>query len=148
MAEGLAARREEGDRCFELAPVGQRAGHDEPAFDENLPVHAGLAQRVPNGDDGFVVTESPLAVGDHRMLVERPGEVVESPKLASRLPPAAEPVKREAVQLSKRPDLRRQPGEHAQLRERLPVPVALVGTARDAKAPLQSGGAIGTDCPP
>ena len=46
-------------------------------------------------------------------------------QLPSRLPPATEAIKREAVELSNRRDLRCQTGEHTQLRESLPVPLAL-----------------------
>ena len=148
MAEGLASRTEERDRSLEVAAVGHHAGHDEAPLDENFPVHALLSQRIPKCEDSLVPTERPLAVGDHRMLVERAGEVMESPQLASCFAPAAEPVEREAVELSNRPNVRCQPGEHAQLCERLPVPVALVGPGRDPKSSLQPRRAIGTDSSP
>jgi hypothetical protein len=106
MAEGLAARPEERDRSLEVAAVGHHARHHEPALDENFPVHALLSQRIPERHHCLVATERPLTVGDHRMLVERPGEVVKGSQLASCFPPAAEPVEREAVELSNRPDIR------------------------------------------
>jgi len=115
VAERLPTRPKERDGAFDVAAVGVHPGHDEAALDEDVPVHTGLAQHVPGLDYGLVVTERPLAVGDDRVLVEGPGEIVERPKLPGRLSPAAEAVERETVQLPDRPDVRCQAGENAQL---------------------------------
>ena len=122
---------EQNHVLIELASVGEHAGHHEPALDQYLSVHSRLADLVPGGDDGLVVPERPLAVGDHGMLVERAGELVEGAQLTRRLAPATQPVKGEAVKLPDRRYLGRQPDEHPELGERLAVQVALIG-ARSA----------------
>ena len=148
VAEGLAAGTEKRDRSFEVASVCHHPRHDESALDENLSVHALLSQRIPKCQDRLVATERPFAVGNHRMLVKRPRQIVKGPQLPGRLPPTTESVQSEAVELSNGPDLRSQPGQHPQLRERLGVPVALVRTGCDPKASLQPGSTIRTDRSP
>ena len=77
-----------------------------------------------------------------------PGEIVEGPQFPSGFPPPAEPVERETVQLSNRPDLGCEPGEHPKLCERLRVAFALVGASCDPKSALQTASAVLTDRPP
>lgn len=138
----LLGRRQQSDRSFEVAAIGQRTGHDESALDKNLPVDACLSQLVPDAQDCLVVPERPFAVRDDRMLVERAREIVKGAQLADGLPPAAEPIKRQAVELADRRHIRRQADEHAQLGEGLAVPVALVRTCRDRQPSLQARGPI------
>ena len=84
----LLGRRQQSDRSFEVAAIGQRTGHDESALDKNLPVDACLSQLVPDAQDCLVVPERPFAVRDDRMLVERAREIVKGAATRGR-PPAS-----------------------------------------------------------
>ncbi len=138
----LLGRRQQSDRSFEVAAICQRPGYDESALDKNLPVDACLSKLVPDAQDCLVVPERTFAVGDDRMLVERAREIVKGAQLPDGLPPPAEPVERQAVELADRRHIRRQADEHPQLGEGLSVPVALVRTRRDRQPSLQACGPI------
>ncbi len=143
MAKGLTARSKERNSCLDVTAVGQHPGNDKTALDEDFPVHAGVPKLLPGSGNGFVPTQGPLAIRDHRVLVERSGEVVERPQLAGCLSPLAESVKRQSVKLAYGRHLRRQTHEHAQLCERFSVPVALVSPRGDRQPPFQPRRAIG-----
>lgn len=82
------------------------------------------------------MSKRPLRVRNHRMLIERSGELRKGVQFPQRLFPTAEPIKRQPFELADRTDARRFWGKRAQDPERVLIAVPLVGLRRVCESTL------------
>ena len=86
-----------------------------------------------------MIAKGAFAVGEHRVLLHRAGELVEGAQLADRVSPTTEPVVGETEQFPHRGGARRDLHEIAKRRECVAVALAVIGASRICQAELDAG---------
>ena len=119
-----------------MAPLtSPRSASDAGGHDATLGHQLGLGRRLPQllpqGVDLGVAAEGPVAVGQHRVLLHRPGGGPEGLQVAGRLRPPAQPVEGQPGQLPHRRHVGRVPEEGTEQAH------GVLGTA-----PLEGGGGL------
>ena len=74
-----AGRPEQRDRLLDPTAIGERSRHDEAPLGEDVAACPRPAQLGPDLGDAIMTAEGAFAVGEHRVLVERTGQVGERP---------------------------------------------------------------------
>ena len=124
---------------LDVALVGQGAGGDDPALGDQRRARRRLPQLVPQLVDRAVALQGPVAVGQDRMLLDRPGQGPERLQLLGRRRPLPGAVEGQAGQLPHRRHVRGLLAEGPEDAQGVGQVVPLEGVGGLAQAALDLG---------